>query len=366
MAFIKPIVNKNSGHRPIDSSDRLTPESIPVSENAGNQLVTAGDGMYVGILNSTPVKIYVDASTGVDDTGRGSLGSPVKTLDYALAALDSRDLSGNGFSRIGAVYDVMLKVGQSFTLGQSVEMSGVTIRLGFYGDSRGDWETQVGTTALEVLTDVNLPKITNAFAVNSTTGLTEASRFYSKNQRWPSSLELHGVQVNLAETSSANLGVVDFVDGVSLDLVGSVINKNGLGPSGLMAIRSSQHLAVRQFASQFTIAGRPIDKAQGQGDITFADLEARALFFKFYLGLGSSNYQWDRLVYNPQATNSSNASGLLDLLWEDTISQPAGSSTTRSSYPHMSDLNYGVAQYFTGLRRDQLGRSLNVLAGRII
>lgn len=363
--FYKPVINKD-GHRPIENGDYLAPDSMPVSEEVGNQLVASTEGLYVGVLNATPVKIYVDSAVGVDDALNGSELLPVKTLDYALEQLNVRDLSGQGLARIGAVYWVMLKAGQTFALTKSVELNGVKIIVGFYGDTRGDWNTEINNTTLDVLSDINRPVINNVIQVNTQTGNFEASRFYTKNRTWNSSIEFHGCKINIGETSSTNLGVVDFIDGLDLFLVGTVVNKTGLSPTGLLAVRADTQVTFRQFASQFQIIDRLINKAQGQDGITFADLEARSLFIKFYLGLGGANYRWENLLYNPQALNSSNASGLLNLLWEDSISQSSGSSNTTPSYPLMSELNYGIAKYVTNLRRDQQGRVINILGGRLI
>jgi len=361
----KPVVN-NNGHRPIEDGDKLVPEAIPVSQVEGNGLSAVEDGLFISSLSAPATRVFVDPATGVDDEQHGQRATPFKTLMYALHQLNSTDIGGAGFSRVGGTFTVMLMVGQTYVLSESVELAGVTLQFGFYGDDRGDWDTQINSTTLELAADVARPVINNMFVTNPQTNLIEATRLFSRNQRWPSAVEFHGVHINLAETSATNLGVVDIIDGPDVLLVGSIVNKTGLGPSGFMAVRSTHHSTFTQFASQFKIINRLINKSQGQDGITFADLEARSMFVKFYLGLGGVNYQWDRLLYSPQALNSSNASGLLDLHWHDTIEQASDGLTTMASYPTLSDLNFGMGKYIQGLRRDQQGRSINVHAGRLI
>lgn len=365
MTFKQPVVN-DDGHRPIDPADTLDPSSMPVAPGPDNALTVVEDGLYVQAFAASDNRIFVDTAVGVDAVDRGTRDQPVQTLAYALTRLNDRVPGGSGFKRVGSVHTVMLKVGQTFALTSSIELVGTTLRFGFWGDARGDWDTPILTTVLEVMSDVSRPVINNVFAVNPNTGLTEASRIYTKNLMWNSTVEFHGVQVNLAETSASSLGVVDLVDGPSASLVGSVINKTGHSPAGFMAIRSTQNPVLRQFASQFRVTNRLINKSPGQDGITVADLEARTRFIKFYLGIGGANYQWERLVYGADALNSSNASGLLQLLWEDSIAQLSGGVQTTASYPLMSDLSFGVGNYFMGLRRDQQGRVINVLAGRLI
>lgn len=356
-----PIVNKD-GHRPIPAGDTLDASSMPISTKVGNQLNVAENGLYVGVLNEVPVEIYVNTATGIDDNTRGTQAQPLKTLDYAFTLLHQRE----GMFRVGSLYRVLLQVGQTFELTKNVEMRGITLQICFYGEPRGAWNSAYNQTTLEVLEDINRPVIKNKIVMNNATGRMEASRFFTKNPKWPCQVEFHGIRLDIDDLLSTNAGVVHLVDGMDVVLVGSIVNKIGVTQSGLLAIRANAEAKITQFASQFRIGDVLLDRLPGPGEDSTPELEARKNFIKFYRDHGGNTYQWDQLLLNPETLNSSDGSGILHILWTDTPRQPSGSSYSLKTFPVHTDINFGLLRYLDGLRMDQQSRPINVISGRAL
>lgn len=357
--FRIPIVN-NNGHRPLDPVDQLDPAVIPVSSAAGNQMQVDAEGLFVGIGDREPTQVFINTSTGVDAPTSGSQATPFKTLAYALSQIQGRP--DKNLKTFGAVYYFNLMVGQTFELTSQIEIQDTEIHIGFYGDARGQWNTQIGLTQLQLLSDVNRPVLKNRVLLNANS-LISCSKFLTYGS---AKVYFHGLNIELAEPSgqTGTWGVPDLVDGPDLEIIGCRVNKLGYSFTGLLSVRSDRTQRFRQYGSEFLIKGKRINTGQGVGGITLADLEARKHFIHFYLGAGAADFMWDALQLDPDALNSSNGSGILTLLWTDTGVQSIGGVNSWSTYPPLADASFGLAQYMRGLRRDQQGRPTNVISGR--
>jgi hypothetical protein len=357
-----PIVD-NNGHRPMAAPDVVDPQFISLSTQSGNQVRVIGGGLYVGNVPALP-NVYVDSVAGVDTPTGGSSGAPFKTLDYAIGQITP------SLAYTGTLIRFFLKIGQTYNLtGRYSIDTDVELDFGFYGDVRGDFTTVLGgTVPLWMLSNVARPVI-QSVAFTNTAGLWSCGGFTSSSGRGV--IRFYGVQVNAAiplnQTTPPTIdtyGQADVVNTSRMGLYGTIGNKPDISPYGLFGTFARTQTQVEQFATTFTVRGNVINTPPNS-TITAADLVARQHFFHFYPDFPSTYFAAGANRLAPSALTGSNGSGVMSLYWSDVASQSTQSTTTLATFPVLSDVNYGLTNYFYGLRRDQQSRPLNVISGRL-
>ena len=356
-----PVVN-NNGHRPIASPDTMDIQFIPISTYAGNQVRAINGGLYVGNQAAKP-QVYVSASGADTPANGGSEAAPYKTLDYAI----QQSLASLAYE--GTQIQIMLKVGESFAItGRYSIQTNVRIDIGFYGDPRGNINTMIGNTPLWMMSDVVKPIIVASAFLSD--GLWTSSGFASPTG--VGTVRLLGVQLNTAvwlnpavPPALDTYGQATFIQTARAGLYGSIVNKPDNSPFGFFGISPRVfNCGLDQFGSQFRVRGNQVSTPPSS-TITAADLACRQYFIQFYPDLAGNDYVPNHLRLAPSALTGSNGSGVMTLMWSDVGQQTAGSTTTQATFPVLSDVNYGLTNYFYGLRRDQQARPLNVISGRL-
>lgn len=357
--YYKAIIYKDAVHQPLGTDERLSTDSIPVSELGGNEIQVLADGLYVGPIRGKAL-YYVNGVTGNDVPTAGDKATPIKTLDYALDLIAS--LSGSIFS--GAAV-VALQAGQTFDLTHTFNLAGA-LRITFYGDPKyGDWNSSpVGTVALYMPADLQRPVINVGFAPSTTQGLAGFITQNLSTGRRPS-LALEGVRFNLPTgtygTGSGTFVVANQFTNLDIYLQGTIINANDdVSIYGFLSVLPSSNVYLYQFGSQFWVGGRPLG-LNPTPPATLQQLQRRSSFIKMY-----PDFQPTIQTGYDTALNGSAGSGLLSLSWTDVgDGSTAGTGPVLRTWPFLSDPALGLAQYFSLLRRDQQGRPLNVISGRL-
>ncbi len=356
-----PIVN-NTGHRPMAAGDTVDVQFMPVSTYGGNQIRTVNGGLYVGNQAARP-QVYVSAAGTDTPTGGGTEATSFKTLDYAI----QQSMASLAFE--GTQVQIMLKVGESFPItGRYSITANVRIDIGFYGDARGNMNTMVGNTPLWMMSDLARPIITASASLVD--GLWTSSGISSPNAL--GQVQFFGVQVNTAvwlnpavPPALDTYGQAAFIQTARVSLYGSIVNKPDNSPFGFFGVvPRGANCGLDQFGSQFLVRGNQITTPPSS-TITAADLACRQYFIQFYPDLAGNDYVSNHLRLAPSALTGSNGSGVMTLMWSDVGQQTAGSTTTQATFPILSDVSYGLTNYFYGLRRDQQARPLNVISGRL-
>ena len=347
-------------HEPMAAGDEVPPANIPVSTQVGNTLERRSDGLYSGIVWSSPAVIYVSSSTGSDVDGAGGRTNPFQTLDFCLNYLAATTA---GQFRHQLV--IALKASDTFSQSTSFFMYGGRLTLAFYDDPKyGDWTDIVeGKCLAAYMSDLQRP-IINCGIAPSTNGGSPGFVLLGSQSRGivpstPSALVLQGIRVNLPTSTHVN-GQRDYVGFESegegtLILQGSVINMQSTSSvHGLLGVEASSQGKLYQFSTQLLVEGQQI----GAG-ATVAQLQARSNFIKFY----------PDFLGNDQAgiplTIGSAGTGLLTLSWTDTQALPIAGVTNQATYPALNNASYGLGNYIFNLTRDQQSRPLNVISGRL-
>jgi len=363
MALQNPLIYKDNAHKPLDPSvDTINPQAIAISTASNNQLRAGADGLYVGttFIAST---VYV-AAAGVDDLLHGTKAAPFKTLDYAVTQVLNFNLSNPGANTV-----IALKAGETFTLtGRRTIPALSSLTLSFYGDPvYGDYNSALinGTALPASMANVSRPVITQVVSL--------VNGKYVSNGFDSGTLRLEGIQLNLAAVpagSPANsaYGLMDFHYNVSsypatLDLYGSIINRtdqNSVG--GVMGVAGRGRSYLRQFASQFLIQGAIADASAA---MSAPQLASRVHFIHMYRDFPGGDQQPYTIPVFPSAASSSNGSGLMELTWSDATLGTLPQGNTLTSFPLLSDVQFGFRNYVSGLVRDQQSRPLNVLSSRL-
>lgn len=350
-------------HRPmVPGTDALNPTIIPLSARANNKLVALTDGLYLG--DSLPNAVYYVNSAGVD-TAAGTKAAPWKTLDGALTNILA--LAGGSYR---ANVTLALQAGQTFPLTHDLTVLGGSITLTFYGDpAYGDFNSAtIPTSGADpaVMSDLQRPVITPA------SSQVNAQWKIAGFNLMAGAVTLTGVTVTLPNAPASpaqNLysNACDFVRCLNggtgvVTLYGSIVNAADVtaffGFLGLLARALNPTLV--QFASQFRVAGLILQDSTA----TQPQLIARANLIKFYADFAGNNQQLGTLT--PVATNSSSGSAILNLIWSDTESLTVNTGkTNQATFPLLSNQNFGLRNYFTGLTRDQQQRPMNAVTPRL-
>lgn len=360
MSFLqyKAIIYKDKVHRPLGNDERLTSDSIPVSELAGNAIRIVSDGLYVG---GNAEQAYYVASTGTDTPTSGTKLLPFLTLDYAMAqaiarygstAPEANTFPGNAI--------IALKAGETFGITQSYNLLG-NLTLTFYGDANyGDFNSPVlGPGARPaVMQDLNRPIITTTINPGTNFGINHFQAFNS-NANTPVSLILSGVRVDLPAGAVQNSDYCDFFTVYyaccgRLVLDGAIINKlDNASSYGIFGMQGRARICVlEQYASQFWIGGAPVLAGAPP-----ATLIARKWFIKFYPDFAGNNQSGGTLLGGVPG------SAMMQLAWSDVTASPVlPGKTNLPSYPFVSDEATGLRNYFFNLTRDNQQRPLNVLS----
>lgn len=360
MTQYAPIISLNNGHRPMLASDQLVPANIPVSARAANQIQVLTDGLYAGPTTALQT-IYVN-SAGTDDVAHGAKATPVKTLTYALTLAAATTVFP------GTTVTVAMQAGQTFTLASRITVGNSlsTIRLAFYGDPvYGDFDGALigGVMVPAMMATLQRPIVTLS-SFQDTTGLWISAGINGK-------VVTEGVTFNLPTRPSivppdGAYGVNDFVsasgESCSLVMRGTIVNRTDVASySGIIGTKSRSTSLFNVFGCQFQLAGQ---LANATNALPPATLVGRGHFMHFYAD--SSGVDTTKVFMFAASATSSNSSGIMTLNWSDTVGGAIGSSgQTLSTFPQLSDVTYGTGLYFTGLRRDQQSRPLNVNSGRL-
>lgn len=352
MAFRKPIVQQSSTHRQLGASDRLTPDSIPVSAFGGNLVKSRDDGLYVGTMLEKPV-LYV-AANGTDATTRGTKAQPLKTLAYAFNLMNSGPQGYSG--------TIALRCKDTFDMSSLHQLRGNVV-ITFYGDSVfGDFDSpKVGQADPAVMETLERP-IINVMPLK-VDSMWACGGFDVNGYR----LSHRGVRVELADVpnpvpAQTDYGVTDYITGDSgtFETFGVIVNRrNYRSYSGLLGIKAQSELVYKQYATQFRVMDSLMD---GASDPSY--LASRVYFIKFYVDAPGNNTDFVRM--SADALSSSAGSGLLKLLWSDVQRlNVASGAYNLNTFPVLSHQSYGFANYVHGLRRDQQSRPLNVITPRL-
>jgi len=351
-------------HRPmVPGSDVLNPALVPMSARAGNVLQDLADGLYLG--DQLDLAVYYVNSAG-DDTAAGTKAAPWKTLDGALANLVGK----NPNARYKSTAVLALQSGQAFTLTTDVNIYGGSLNIAFYGDAQyGDFNSAaVGTAGADpaVMSDLVRPTITPAI------GQVNAQWKIAGFNVFGGNMQLTGVSVQLPAapvTPSISLysTFADFVrfpngGGGSCDLYGSIFNITDTAAFwGVVGVLARARVStLTQFACQFQVNATLINSTAA----TPAQLTARNNFIKFYADFAGNNQSLGTL--SPTAQNSSGGSGLLNLMWSDTEALVVSTGkTNQATFPLLTNVSYGLRNYFTGLVRGQQQQPMNVITPRL-
>lgn len=351
MAYYIPAILRSNRFFQAPSTDQINPNQLPVSDDSGNITQVRSDGLYTG--NELPAVAYYVNSSGTDATTSGTKAAPFQTLDYAIQRILTIAANMKGYTAV-----IALQSGQSFTLQNRYTMRG-DIEFTYYGDTKyGDFDNNpLGTFDASSMVDLTRPKITLQrwiYTDWSRTGVTGIDSDYK--------VTLRGVQLDLPQNNGADsdgsFATCDFALGnVHVILHGANINKVGLPCyAGVIGTTARSRTRLSEVATVFTVGGLKVDTTTSPG------LTARPHFIHFYfdsLAPGQGPFLF------PNSSNSSNGSGLLELMWSDSRSTTISGNTTQETFPVVSNVQYGIRNYFTNLQRDQQSRPLNVWTGRL-
>lgn len=352
-----PVVYNNNQHQPMQSGDKVDTSIIQVSARSYNEIQILTDGLYVGSIPALPV-VYV-TSAGTDATTSGAAATPYKTLDYAISQVVTNAAS------TGVKATIALKSGETFTIGQRTTINGDLV-ITFYGDANyGDFNSANvgGKVEPYYMEDLVRPIIqTQALLVNSL--------YQSSGLTINGSITLNGVKIQLPSSPNplpqpTQYATVDMFLGTgNLNINGIVVNNSDTtSVFGFVGVTARSKIKLEQLGCQFLVNNRQLSSTANPVPTT-AELLERANFLKFYADVAGGDHTSINL--NPTSLNSSNGSGFLELYWSEAERQlVAGSSYNLATFPSLTDPTYGLAQYFTGLRRDQQSRTLNVISGRL-
>lgn len=368
--YYKAIIYKDGVHRPLATTERLTNDSIPVSQLAGNNLRQVTDGLYVGTATQA-VAYYVSSVSGVNAADSGTKAKPFQTIQYALdTILASYDLGDTtpDLSTVNGHITLALKAGETFPFTKTYNVKG-RVELTFWGDSNyGDFNSPlVGSPGVEpaYMADLNRPVITPGIEVATNNGIYHLQLLDSLNGT-PSTVALYGVRVNLPSGAAADSDYCSFCNVAyshsgRMQLLGSIINRTDTQSSyGAFGIHSRSEGILEEYCSQFLIQGNQIQPVGGGFQPTADQLLARKYFITFYPDLKGNNQSGGTLLNAPPPT------GLLRLMWSVETADPVLSGKTNlATYPVMADVSYGLGNYFFNLSRDNQGRALNVMSAQL-
>lgn len=359
---IFPVKYVNSTHTPMQAGDTVDPTTIPKSVRTQNQLQLLTDGLYVGSGLSLPA--YYVGSAGTDAPTSGPEGAPYKTLDYALQQISAQSTDGS----LSSKFVLALKAGETFTMVNSYNVTG-DMTLAFWGSAYGDYNSPVvgSGCAPAYMSDLARP-IIQSQPVNQTNGLYGCTGLrLQANSR----LKLTGVQVNFASKPTASPaltlydGTSDFVTGdnygtSSLILDGVVANCTDTNSVyGLVGVKARGTLNLMQYATQFKVLG-----ALTVSGSPTANILVRQYFIKMYPDYAGNN-QNGVVLSTSLSPNASSGSGFMNLAWSLTQGLiVTGSTPSLATYPTLSDVDYGLRNYVTGIIRDQQFRPLNVICSQ--
>lgn len=340
-------------HRPLGAGESIDTSNIGISGVGYNVLRNFPDGLYVGPLLPQPV-FYV-AAAGVDGPPNdGSKALPFKTIEYVLEYLVNLD---HGIYTSSVI--VALKAGETFVTVNSLSCYG-NLQLTFYGDPNyGDFNSPLvnGTTVPGDMADLQRP-IINVGIASGTSGQAGFVLIQT-----PGSVDreiiLQGIQLNLPAGNHLT-GAVDFISGLrgtrtSLQLLGAIINvTDNTAIFGLLGLECGSWGNVYQRCSQLRINNILVSDATST-----PNLLARKWLFKFYPDYRGAGEEGLELF------GGAPGSALMNLSWSDVASNPVGTSSSLGTYPLLQDPNFGLANYFFNLTRDQQNRPLNVSSGRL-
>ena len=359
----------NEELRSMASSGESLPSSvIPISAVTGNTLKNLSDGLYTG--NYDGIVYYVDSVNGLD-TNAGTKAAPFKTVSHTLTVITGLFTNGivNGKNMV-----IALKAGQSYSWNQDITLYGGSLIVTFYGDSNyGDYNSALvnGTTNPAVMSNLARPTIT------SVTSTVNGQNYVNGINCYGGQVILQGVSIQLPAAPSASAitnygGYSDFVrlQGFSsyqstssaIILLGLVVNMTDITAYwGLLGTWARAKSTITSFSTQFQVNGTLLNSSSA----TTAQLNQRQYFMKFYPDAASNNTS---IVYlSATSTNSTAGSGLLEVMWSDSISSTVtGSEVSLASFPINYSPGYGLSNYFFGLSLNSSGQYLNVINSRLM
>ena len=355
--------------RPMDVGDQIPPAQLPISMHVGNIVQSLSDGLYVGAPVALATAAYVNTVTGVDAITSGAVGTPFKSLDYALAQLSADSVNG----QLATSIVVVLQAGQTFAMNNDLNLYGGTLTFTFYGDPNYGAYTNVPVTGTTTnpwyMTDLERPIIAPAVSLVSTYWHMAGVNIIGGN------VVLEGVEVILpmapaGPAISLYSNAADFVrsssnanTGSYVELLGAVVNmQDPTAFWGIVGVGARSALTLIQYGSQFQVNGLLIDAANNPSS---AQLLARQYFIKFYPDFVGNNQQ-QGVLYDTAITATA-ASGLLSVMWADVQSFTVETTKTNlASYPIAYDLVYGLRNYIFGAIYDTVNRPVNVNSSRAI
>lgn len=368
--YYKAIIYKDGVHRPLATNERLTNDSIPVSAVAGNNLRQMQDGLYVGSATQATA-YYVSSVSGTDALTSGTKAQPFKTIQYALdTVLSTYDL-GNptpDLTMVNGSVTLALKAGETFPFTKTYNVRG-RVELTFWGDSNyGDFNSPlVGAPGVEpaYMADLNRPIIQPQIEVATGNGIYHLQLLDSLTGS-PSTVALYGVRVDLpsgavADSDYCSFCNVGYSNSGRMQILGSIVNRTDTQSSyGAFGIHSRSEGVLEEYCSQFLIQGNQIQPVGGGFQPTADQLLARKYFITFYPDLKGNNQSGGTLLNAPPP------SGLLRLMWSVETADPVlPGKTNLATYPIMTDVTYGLGNYFFNLARDNQGRPLNVTSAQL-
>jgi hypothetical protein len=355
--------------RTMDATAFLPPAQMPISAKAGNSVQSLSDGLYVGSQLALPAEIYVNASTGVNAPGNGTLAMPYQTIDYALAELSAASVN----MQLQTSTVIALQAGMTYPMVDDINLYGGTLTFAFYGDPNyGAYNSPpVGTGANpSVMSNLERPIIQPATSLLNNYYRMAGINVYNGNVSLQGvTIELPmapaGPSIELYANAADFVRPMDYAGPGYLDLQGTIVNMQDItafwGILGLNPRVSA--FTLIQYASQFQVAGMMMSAANMP---TTAQLAAIQYFIKFYPDYIGNNQQ-QGVLYNT-ATTATPASALLTVTWADTVSFTIenGVDTNMASFPIAYDLTYGLRKYIYGITYDALDRPVNVISSRTI
>jgi hypothetical protein len=359
--YYKAIIYKDAVHRPLGTNERLSGDSIPISAFNGNQIKLLSDGLYVGPYAGKTV-YYLDAVNGIDAPNNGDKATPLQTLDYVMQLIS--DLNGGYFE---STVVVALKAGQTFTYSKVMNMAG-DMTITFWGDPKyGDFDNPrvVGLMATWVPVDLQRPIINIQLDPTSGGGIACWVFNPPRSGRVPR-MTFSGVRFNLPtgnyQSGQGAILVANQKTNVSLVLEGTIINANGDNSTyGLISVLPSAVAYLYQFASQLRVDNILIG-ANPTPPPTLIQLQRRKWFIKMHPDF----YPTEQTGYDPLMQHASPGSGLMNLSWTDTFTATdANNNTAQATWPTLADQNFGFGNYVNILNRDNQGRPLNIISGRL-
>lgn len=361
LLYYKAIIYKDAVHRPLGADERLSTDSIPISSAGGNKIRAYADGLYVGPYGVRPV-YYVDDVNGLDDPNSGSKETPFRTLNYALERIQGINLGDTNIA-----YLVALKAGGTFALSRVTNVSN-SVSLTFYGDPKyGDFDNPglFGTMATYLPVDLQRPIINVGLDPTTAGGIGGFSVQPSVDGN-RTRVFFVGVRVNLPtgdyQTGQGSVVTASQKSDVFVVLEGTIVNAVGdASVYGFLGVLPSALATLYQYGSQFRVDDIQIG-AQPTPPPTAAQLLRRKWFIRMHPDFAATT----QTGYDPLMIDASPGSGLLSLSWTDTPTQTAVSgATSQNTWPPLVGEQFGFGQYVTILRRDNQGRPLNIISGRL-